>query len=205
MASPPPRDITTLLLAWREGDQRALDALVPCVYAELRRLAHRHMRGERPDHPLQTTALVHEAYLRLIDSSRVRWQNRAHFFAVTAQLMRRVLVDVARTRGAGKRGGGVSMVELREDLDAASEQSADVVAVDEALTALAAVDPRKARVVELRYFGGLTVEETAEVLQISPDTVTRDWKMAKLWLLRELDPTAGRAEVTSPSRGVPER
>jgi len=183
-----PRDITTLLLDWRDGDKAALDALVPLVYAELGRLAHRQMRAERPDNPLQTTALVHEAYLKLIDSSRVNWQSRAHFFAVAAQLMRRVLVDAARARDARKRGGGALDVGSLADGDAAAATGPrhDVVAVDEALTVLATVDPRKARVVELRYFGGLTVEETAEVVGVSPHTVTRDWKVAKLWLLREL-------------------
>jgi RNA polymerase sigma factor (TIGR02999 family) len=195
--SPPPRDVTTLLLAWREGDDRALDALVPLVYAELRRLAHRKMRAERPGSPLQTTALVHETYLRLIDSSRVCWKSRAHFFSVSAQLMRRVLVDAARARSARKRGGDIDLVELAGDCDRASRRRADIVAVDEALTALAEVHPRKARVVELRYFGGLSVEETAEVVQVSPETVMRDWKMAKLWLLRELHPPTRRGSRQS--------
>jgi len=193
MASASPRDITGLLLAWREGDKKAFEALVPLVYAELRRLAHQHMRSERHDHPLQTTALVHEVYLRLIDSSRVHWRNRAHLFAVAAQLMRRVLVDAARARDARKRGGGISLVGLAEGIDAAVERSRDVVAVDDALTALAQLDVRKARVVELRYFGGLTAEETAEALGVSVETVTRDWRMARLWLLRELQLQPGSA------------
>jgi RNA polymerase sigma factor (TIGR02999 family) len=192
MPSPASRDITALLLAWREGDEGALDTLTTAVYAELRRLAHRHMRGERLGHPLQTTALVHEAYLRLIDSSRVHWQNRAHFFAVTAQLMRRVLVDLARRRGARKRGGHPIEVTLDGDIPAFDGSRPDLVAVDEALTQFAELDPRKAKVVELRYFGGLTVEETAEVLEVSPETVMRDWTVAKLWLVRALGPASPR-------------
>jgi len=187
LPAPSARDVTQLLLAWSEGDHAALDRLVPLVYTELRRLAHHYMRGERPGHTLQTTALVNEAYLRLIDSSRVRWQNRAHFFAVSAQLMRRILVDAARARGSLKRGGGVSHLALDEALAVLPRAGADLVALDDALNALAAVDPRKGQVVELRYFGGLSVEETAEVLKVSPDTVMRDWKVAKLWLLRELE------------------
>ena len=155
--------MTALLLAWREGDSSALDRLMPLVYAELRRLAHRHMRGQAPDHPLQTTALVHEAYMRLIGSSQVGWKNRAHFFAVSAQLMRRVLVDAVRARQAQKRGGGALLVSLG-DSDPSEPVRPDLLALDEALDSLAAFDPRKARVVELRYFGGLTVEETSEVL-----------------------------------------
>ncbi|HEX8458981.1 MAG TPA: sigma-70 family RNA polymerase sigma factor [Pyrinomonadaceae bacterium] len=184
-------DITELLLAWSEGDEASLERLIPLVKAELHRLAHHYMRGERDGHILQTTALVNEAYLRLVDASRVRWQNRAHFFAVTAQLMRRVLVDFARTRDYQKRGGGASHVPLMEAFDLPHRQDASIVALDEALSALAVVDARKARVVELRFFGGLSVEETAEVLSVSPDTVMRDWKMAKVWLLRELDAGGG--------------
>jgi RNA polymerase sigma factor (TIGR02999 family) len=188
MPSPASPEITALLLAWREGDERALEALTAGVYAELRRLAHRHMRGERRGHPLQTTALVHEAYLRLIDSSRVQWQNRAHFFAVAAQLMRRVLVDLARRRGRQKRGGGAIETALGDETPSPAGLRTDVVAVDEALEQFARLDPRAARVVELRYFGGLTVEETAEVMGMSPETVMRDWKLAKLWLSRALGP-----------------
>jgi RNA polymerase sigma factor (TIGR02999 family) len=180
------RDVTQLLVAWSEGDQGALEHLVPLVESELRRLARHYMRGERPDHPLQTTALINEAYLRLIDTSRIRWQNRAHFFGVSAQLMRRVLVDFARARDSQKRGGAVSHVALDEEVAGVVERGADLVALDDALNALAGIDARKARVVELRYFGGLSVEETAEVLGVSTDTVTRDWKMAKAWLHREL-------------------
>jgi RNA polymerase sigma factor (TIGR02999 family) len=188
MPSPASREITALLLAWRDGDERALDALTAGVYAELRRLAHRHMRGERRGHPLQTTALVHEAYLRLIDSSRVHWQNRAHFFAVAAQAMRRVLVDIARRRARQKRGGGAIETALGDEPPSPAGPRTDVVAVDEALEQFARLDPRAARVVELRYFGGLTVDETAEVMAMSPETVMRDWKLAKLWLARALGP-----------------
>jgi len=179
--------ITDLLLAWNQGDDQALDRLLPLVHDELHKLAHRYIAGERPGHPLQTTALVNEAYLRLIDSSRVRWQNRAHFFAVSAQLMRRILVDVARARHKLKRGGGTIQVALDEAAVVAQEPSADLVALDEALTTLAAFDERKSKVVELRFFGGLSVEETAEVLKVSTVTVMRDWGLAKAWLLRELE------------------
>lgn len=180
--------ITQLLLAWNEGDEQALNQLMPLVHNELHLLAHRHMAGERAGHPLQTTALVNEAYLRLVDSSRVRWQNRAHFFAVSAQLMRRILVDAARARRKLKRGGDAIHLSLDEALSLSSAQpEADVLALDEALTTLAAFDERKSRVVELRFFGGLTVEETAEVLKVSAMTVMRDWGLAKAWLLRELE------------------
>ena len=182
-----PTEITELLLAWNQGDPQALDRLMPLVQDELHRLAHRYMAGERAGHPLQTTALVNEAYLRLIDSSRVRWQNRAHFFAVSAQLMRRILVDVARARKKLKRGGDVVQVSLDEAMVIPHEPGADLVALDEALTTLAAFDERKSKIVELRFFGGLTIEETAEVLEISPMTVMRDWALAKIWLLRELE------------------
>jgi RNA polymerase sigma factor (TIGR02999 family) len=181
------QEITGLLLAWNEGDQEALDRLMPLVHDELHLLAHRYMAGERLGHPLQTTALVNEAYLRLIDSSRVRWQNRAHFFAVSAQLMRRILVDVARARKKLKRGGDAIQVSLDEAMTISGEPGADLVALDDALTTLAAFDERKSKVVELRFFGGLTVEETAEVLNVSVMTVMRDWALAKVWLLRELE------------------
>jgi RNA polymerase sigma factor (TIGR02999 family) len=178
--------ITELLLAWGNGDESALERLMPMVYAELRRLAHHYMNRERGGHTLQTTALVNEAYLKLIDSSRVRWQNRAHFFAVSAQLMRRILVDFARSRHYQKRGGAARQVSLDEALVVSAARGDDLVALDDALTALAAIDKRKSEVVELRFFGGLSVEETAEVLKVSPDTVMRDWRLAKAWLLREL-------------------
>jgi RNA polymerase sigma factor (TIGR02999 family) len=175
-----------LLLAWGRGETGALDRLVPLVHDELRRLAHRYMRYERPGHTLQTTALVNEAYLRLIEVKQVRWQDRAHFFAMAARVMRRVLVDAARARGNQKRGGGRPKVSLDQALVVGYEPGQDLVALDEALQALEAAHPRKGRVVELRFFGGLSVEETAEALQMSPDTVKRDWRFAKLWLLREL-------------------
>jgi RNA polymerase sigma factor (TIGR02999 family) len=182
-----PQEITELLLAWNQGDEQALDRLMPLVHRELHRLAHHYMAGERPGHPLQTTALVNEAYVRLIDSSRVRWQNRAHFFAVSAKLMRRILVDVARARAQLKRGGDAVQVSLDDAMDIAREPGADLIALDDALTMLAAFDERKSKVVELRFFGGLSVEETAEVLGISAVTVMRDWGLAKAWLLRELE------------------
>jgi RNA polymerase sigma factor (TIGR02999 family) len=187
MTSGTPQQITELLLAWNDGDERALECLMPLVHDELHRLAHRYMAGERSDHPLQTTALVNEAYLRLVDSSRVRWQNRAHFFAVSAQLMRRILVDFARARQKVKRGGDAVQVTFDEALTVSHEPNAALIALDDALKALAAVDERKSKVVELRFFGGLSVDETAQVLKVSSITVLRDWALAKAWLLRELD------------------
>src|SRR5580704_13927213 len=181
-----PVEITRLLEAWGEGDKAALDALVPVVHSELRRLAHRYMRQERPGAGFQTTELVNEVYLKLVDCSRVRWQDRAHFFAIAAQLMRRILVDLARSRRYAKRGGEAIRVTFDEALEAQAVQTPDWIALDDALKALEAVDARKSRVVELRFFGGLSVEETAEVLQVSPDTVHRDWRFAKAWLRREL-------------------
>lgn len=189
MTTPAPHEVTQLLLAWNQGDPAALEKLTPLIYEELRRLARHYMSGERPGHLLQTTALVNEAYLRLVDSSQVRWQNRAHFLAVSAQLMRRILVDFARSRHRLKRGGEALQVSLAEAMIVPQAQGQDLVALDEALSALAAVDERKCRVVELRFFGGLSVEETAEALQVSPDTVMRDWKLAKVWLLREMSNT----------------
>jgi len=179
-------EITQLLLAWGSGEKAAFEKLAPLVYAELHTLARRYMAGERPGHTLQTTALVNEAYLRLIDTSRVQWQNRAHFFAVSAQLMRRILVDFARSRNYARRGGAARRLSLDEAPPIAVERGADLIALDDALTALAVFDPRKAKVVELRFFGGLTEDETAEVLKVSSDTVTRDWRLAKVWLRREL-------------------
>lgn len=181
-----PHEVTQLLVAWSDGDEAALEKLAPLVYDELRRLARRHMAGERRGHTLQTTALVNEAYLRLVNWKEVRWQNRAHFFAVSAQMMRHILVDFARSRSYQKRGGGALQVSLGEAASLSDERGADLVALDEALTALATVDGRKSNVVELRYFGGLSVEEAAEVLKVSPETVMRDWRLAKVWLLREL-------------------
>ena len=186
MTELPSLDITALLNAWSDGDRAALDHLLPLVYVELRRVARRRMRTARHGDVLQTTALIHEAYIRLIDVNRVRWQNRAHFFAVSAKLMRQVLVDAVRTSSARKRGGGLPRVAFDEALVPAPERGTELVALDAALDALAQVDRRKSQVVELRYFGGLSVEETAEVLKVSEQTVTRDWRMAKLWLAREL-------------------
>ena len=187
MATPTPGAVTELLRAWSDGDDGALERLVPLVEAELRRLARGYMLRERREHTLQTTALVNEAFLRLTDARRVRWQDRAHFLGISARLMRRVLVDHARARGYHKRGGGAQRVTLDEALVASPDPGLDVLALDRALEALAEVDDRKSKVVELRFFGGLSVEETAEVLHVSPDTVKRDWRLAKLWLLRELE------------------
>ena len=180
------KDVTGLLVAWNAGDESALPQLIPIVHGELRRLARRLMRGERGAHTLQTTALVNEAYIRLVDLSRVRWQDRAHFFAMSARLMRRILVDHARSRNYQKRGGTLRKVSLDEALVVTEERGADLVALDEALEALAAIDVRKSRVVELRFFGGLSVDEAAEALGISGETVMRDWRLAKVWLLRKL-------------------
>ena len=182
---PPSPPVTELLLAWSGGDESAFDQLVPLIHAELHRVARRHMRGERKDHTLQTTALVNEAYLRLINLKRVRWQDRAHFFAMSATLMRRVLVDHARSRQFLKRGGGAPTTAL-DDVSIPVERSVDLVALDDALQALAAIDPRKAKVVEMRFFAGFSVDETAAALQVSPETVMRDWRVAKAWLHREL-------------------
>lgn len=187
----PPSDITQLLLAWGGGDQQALHKLSPLVYGELRRVARGYMRRERAGHTLQTTALVNEVFLRLIDSRQVRWQNRAQFFGLSAQLMRRILVDFARARSSQKRGGEATRLSL-DHVPALSEKtSPDLVALDDSLKALAQVDPRKSRVVELRFFGGLSVEETAEALKVSRDTVMRDWKLAKAWLRREINRRKG--------------
>jgi len=187
MAIPSSVEVTQLLLAWSQGEPAALEKLVPLVHAELSRLAHHYMAGERTGHTLQTTALVNEAYLRLVDSSQVRWQNRAHFMAVSAQLMRRILVDFARSRNYLKRGAGAQQVTLDEAMVISEAPDLDVVELDRALGELAAVDARKSQVVELRFFGGLTEEEAAEVLKVSPETVRRDMRLAKTWLLREMD------------------
>ena len=187
LKTPPPGAVTALLRAWGDGDDGALEQLTLLVEAELRRLARAYMARERHGHTLQTTALVNEAFLRLTDARRVRWQDRAHFLGVSARLMRRVLVDHARTRGYQKRGGGAYRVALDDGVAVSPALTLDVVALDRALEALAAVDARKSRVIELRFFGGLSVEETAAVLHVSEDTVKRDWRLAKLWLLRELE------------------
>ena len=181
----PEEDISALLLAWSGGDPGALERLTPIVYGELRRLARRYMKHERPGHSLQTTALVNEAYMRLVDYKRMQWQDRAHFFAVSSQLMRRILVEHARRHNL-KRGGGVQHVPLDEADAIGDTADKDLVGLDNAMTALARIDPRKVRVVEMRFFGGLSVEETAEVLKVSAVTVKREWRAAKLWLYREL-------------------
>jgi RNA polymerase sigma factor (TIGR02999 family) len=185
-------NITELLVGYGRGDKEALDRLMPIVYEELRRQAARYLRREQAGHTLQTTALIHEAYVRLVDQRNVQWQNRAHFFGIAAQLMRRILVDHARTKKRAKRGGSDIRVSLTEATVAVKGQDLDVVAVDEALQRLAAIDEQQSRVVELRFFSGLTVEETAEVMGISPATVKRDWSMAKAWLHRELSGDVGK-------------
>lgn len=184
-----PHQVTQLLKAWSDGDQAARDELMPLVYEELHRLAHRYMDRERAGHTLQTSGLVNEAYLRLIDQSHVAWQNRAHFFGIAAQMMRRILVDYARSRGYAKRGGNARQVSLDDAAIVSEERAADVLALDEALTRLAEIDSRKSQIVELRFFSGMSIEETAEVLAVSPGTVMRDWTLAKAWLRREI--TAG--------------
>jgi RNA polymerase sigma factor (TIGR02999 family) len=181
-----PKNVTQLLLGWGNGDKQALDQLLPVVYDELRRQAARYLRRERVGHTLQTTALIHEAYIRLVDQKKVRWQNRAHFFGIAAQLMRRILVDHARTKKRAKRGGSDVRVSLAESTLMAKSRDLDVIALDQALDRLAQVDEQQAKVVELRFFSGLSVEETAEVLQISTATVKREWSMAKAWLHREI-------------------
>jgi RNA polymerase sigma factor (TIGR02999 family) len=191
-ASPPPQQVTSLLQAWSQGDEAALQQLIPIVYEELRRVAKRQMASERPSHTLQTTALIHEVYVRLVDVPGASIRNRAHFFAMCARLMRNVLVDFARSRQYQKRGGGAVHVALDEALHVPAIGDPDLVAIDEALARLSAFDRRKGQVVELRFFGGLSVEETAIALDISAETVMRDWKLAKSWLLRELDPEGPR-------------
>jgi len=192
--------VTQLLRAWRQGDAAALDRLVPVVYQKLRRLARHYMAGQRPGHTLQATALVNEAYMRLIDCEQVNWKDRAHFFAISARMMRRVLVEFARARQYQKRGAGARKTSLDEGVIASPQRGQDLVALDDALQALAAEYPRQAQVVELRFFGGLNVEETAEVLHVSAITVMRDWQLAKVWLARELkkrDSNAGGTIATS--------
>jgi RNA polymerase sigma-70 factor (ECF subfamily) len=189
MAKPSPEEITGLLLAWGKGDKASLDRVIPLVYQELRRLAHRQMRRERAGDTLQTTALVNEAYLRLVDYERMAPRDRAHFLAIAAQAMRRILIERARSRHSAKRGSGGQKVSLDEAADVSDERAADVLALDEALTQLAALDSRKSQIVELKYFGGLTIEETAEVLEVSAPTVERDWHTARIWLHREIGKT----------------
>jgi RNA polymerase sigma-70 factor, ECF subfamily len=192
MVLPATHEVTRLLKAWTTGDQQALEKLTPLVYAQLYKVARSYMAGERPGHTLQTTALVNEVYLKLVDCGQINWQDRVHFFAVSAQLMRRILVDVARSHGYRKRGAGAIHISLDEAPSVCGEPDAQLVALDDALKALAAVDERKSKVVELRFFGGLSIDETAEVLRVSSETVVRDWKLAKVWLLRELSEGNGR-------------
>jgi RNA polymerase sigma factor (TIGR02999 family) len=191
MSAPSSSEVTCLLRAWGSGDEKALQKIIPLVYDQLHAAARRYMAGERAGHTLQTTALIHETYLRLIDIRHVEWQDRAHFLAVCAQLMRRILIDFARSRGYQKRGGAAPHVNFDEKLVLTPEPDLNLVALDDALNRLAQVDERKSKVVELRFFGGLGVKETAEVMKVSADTVMRDWKLAKVWLLREL--RGGRA------------
>jgi RNA polymerase sigma factor (TIGR02999 family) len=186
MTLPSTHEVTQLLKAWSAGDEQALEKLTPLVYSQLHEIAHRHMAGERSGHTLQTTALVNEVYLRLVDCGQVKWQDRTHFFAVSARLMRRILIDFARSRGYQKRGGAVHHISLEESPSVCSEPDPNLLALDDALKGLAAIDERKSQVVELKFFGGLSIEETAEVLQVSGETVVRDWRLAKIWLLREL-------------------
>lgn len=186
MATDSPGEITQLLIAWSNGDEDAREELMPLVYAELHRLAHAYMGRERPGHTLQTSALINEAYLRLIDQNHVLWQNRAHFFGIAARMMRRILVDYARNRTYAKRGGHAHRVTLDETVIVSEERTAEVLGLDYALTGLAEIDPRKSQIVELRFFGGLSIEETAEVLQVSPGTVMKDWTLAKAWLKKEM-------------------
>jgi RNA polymerase sigma factor (TIGR02999 family) len=184
-------NVTDLLLSWSAGDPSALDRLIPLVHKQLRQLAKRQMLRERPSHTLQATALVNEAYLRLIDASQVQWKDRAHFFAIAARLMRQILVDFARSRQNLKRGGGARPITLTDAAEIAGDGNPDLVALDDALQALAAIDTRRSQVVELRFFSGLSIEETAEALQVSAETVKRDWRLAKVWLLRELNRKGG--------------
>lgn len=186
MSTSPQHDVTRLLVSWSNGNQQALEQLTPLVYAELRRLAGRYLRRERSDHTLQSTALVHEAFLRLVDQRDVRWQNRAHFFGVAAQIIRRILVDYARARQTAKRGSDACKLSLDEAIGVAERRDMDLIALDDALEGLAEIDPQQARIVELRFFTGLSIEETAEVLGVSRATVNRDWVTAKAWLFREL-------------------
>lgn len=187
METAPSAEITRLLRAWSDGDQEALERLTPLVYRELHHVAHRYMLRERQGRTLQTTALVNEAYLRLVDAANVRWEDRTHFFAVSARIMRRILVDAARERAAAKRGGSSPRVNLDEVPDLAAQRGGELLALEEALQTLAKTDPRKAEVIELRFYGGLSVEETARYLQVSAQTVMRDWKLARSWLLREME------------------
>jgi len=186
MTTPSSQEVTRLLLAWRNGDQEALERLTPLVYGELRRMAHRYMRRESPDHTLQTSALVNEAFLRLIDCQQVDWQNRAHFYGIAAQMMRQILIDHARSHARAKRGGGLHQVSFEETAIVSEERAAELIALDDALTALASFDLNKSRIVELRFFGGLTNEEVGEVMGMSLRTIEREWRKAKAWLRRAI-------------------
>jgi RNA polymerase sigma factor (TIGR02999 family) len=186
LPSPPLPEVSQLLVDWSNGNQAARDRLLPLVYTELRQLAHRYMRRERSGHTIQTTALIHEAYLRLVDQTQVHWQHQAHFFGIAARLMRQILIEYARRRTRAKRGGGVGTLTLDETARVSQTRATELLALDEALERLAAIDPRKSRVVELRFFGGLSVEETAAALHVAPNTVLRDWRLAKAWLRREI-------------------
>lgn len=187
MTQPPTHEVTQLLIEWSNGDKAALDKLMPLIHEELRRLAHHYMSRERRGHTLQTTALINEAYLRLVNRKNVHWQNRAHFFAIAAQCMRSILVDHARGLAYAKRGGGGTKIPLDDAMTVSREKAAEVVALDEALLTLSELDPKQSRVVELRFFGGLTIEETAEVLDLSPATIKREWMSAKAWLFNQLN------------------
>jgi RNA polymerase sigma factor (TIGR02999 family) len=187
MTQPPTHEVTQLLIEWSNGDKAALDKLMPLIHEELRRLAHHYMSRERPGHTLQTTALINEAYLRLVNRKNAHWQNRAHFFAIAAQCMRSILVDHARGLAYAKRGGGGTKIPLEDAMIVSREKAAEVVALDEALVTLSELDPKQSRVVELRFFGGLTIEETAEVLDLSPATIKREWMSAKAWLFNQLN------------------
>ena len=191
----PQHDVTQLLNAWREGDQAAREELMTVVYNELHRLAHHYMKQEAPGHILQTSALLNEAFLRLVGQQNVQWRNRAHFFGIAAQMMRRILVDYARSRRYAKRGGGIREISLDEALTVCDQRSAEVVELDDALNQLAELDPRKSQLVELRFFGGLSIKETAEVLSVSPGTVMRDWTLAKAWLRREISTNAAHENI----------
>jgi RNA polymerase sigma-70 factor (ECF subfamily) len=199
---PPPEELTLLLRRWQQGDERASEELLPLVYGELRRIARRHLRGEREGHTLEATALVHEVYLRLVGGSDLHWNDRVHFYAVAAQMMRRVLVDHARGRGAAKRGGSVVKVSLDEARDPAVETGADVVALDDALMSLEKLDPRKSRIVELRFFGGLTLEETAAVVGLSIPTVVKETRLARAWLYSQIAAEATGGAGTAAKPGV---
>jgi RNA polymerase sigma factor (TIGR02999 family) len=192
---PSPQDVTEILNKWRDGDREALEKLIPLVYDELRRQAARYLRRERPGHTLQTTALINEAYLRLVNQQNIQWENRSHFYAIAARLMRQILVDHARKRQAAKRGGSDIKVQFEEEMVISAGENVDLLALDEALTRLAEIDPQQSRIVELRYFSGLSVEETAELLSVSSRTVKRDWNVAKAWLRRQISKDQDRSEV----------